>query len=309
MNSPPSFSIAYKIVSLLSVIRGYNLLVLVAAQYLGAIFIFSPQKSLRYVLLDYQLFFIVLASVCVVSAGYIINDFYDARADKINRPIKAGLDSLVKQHTKLQLYFTFNFLGFLFGWFISWKAAFFFGTYIFCIWLYSHKLKKHPFVGLFSAAILTILPFFAIFVYYKNFSEIIFVDAAFLFLVVLLRELIKDLENLRGSIVNNYTTFPVKYGERNTRRLGIVLVVLTGIPVILLCNYPTVGYMNYYFLLSEVVLVFIAYFLWKSNLKKHYVNLHNVLKIILLLGILSLLFIDPSVVVERVVERVIDRLN
>lgn len=306
MNQSQSpFALRYKILSLLSVIRGYNLLVLVAAQYLAAIFIFSPQKSLRYVLLNHELFFIVLASVCVVSAGYIINNFYDVNADKINRPIKAGLDSVVKQQTKLQIYFGLNFLGFLFGWLVSWKAAFFFATYIFLIWFYSHKLKKHPFIGLITATVLTISPFFAIFVYYKNFSKIIFVHAAFLFLVLLLRELIKDLENLRGAVVNDYLTFPIKYGERNTRKLGIFIVVFTVFPTLVLYNYPAVGYMKYYFLISEVVLVFIAYFLWKSNLKRHYVNLHNVLKIILLLGILSLLFIDPSVVVERV----IDKLN
>jgi 4-hydroxybenzoate polyprenyltransferase len=305
MNNPKSFSLPYKFFSLLSAVRGYNVLVLVVAQYLASIFIFSPEKSLRHVLLDYKLFFIVLASVCVVSAGYIINNFYDVKADKINRPIKTEFDSIVSQQRKLQIYFTLNFLGFIFGWIISWKAAFFFAVYIFGIWFYSHKLKKRPFIGLITVTVLTVLPFFAIFVYYKNFSKIIFVHATFLFFVLLLRELIKDLENLRGAIVNNYITFPVKYGERKTRKLGIVIIIFTIFPVIILFNYPSVGYMRYYFLLSLIVLMFIGYFLWKSNLKRHYVMLHNVLKIIILLGVLSLLFIDPSILVERV----IDKLN
>jgi len=305
VNQFKSFSIFHKFLSLLSVVRGYNILILVLAQYLAAIFIFSPQRSLRYVLFDFKLLFIVLASVCVVSAGYIINNFYDATADKINRPIKAILDRVVSQKTKLQLYFLLNFIGFVFGWLISWRAAFFFAVYIFLIWFYSHKLKKHPFIGLISAAVLTILPFFAIFVYYKNFSEIIFVHATFLFFVILLRELIKDLENLRGAIATNYNTFPVKYGERKTRKLGIVFVISTFIPVIILINYPGVGYMKYYFILSVLVLIFIGFFLWKSNLKRHYVLLHNVLKLMLLLGILSLLLIDTSILVERV----IDKLN
>lgn len=305
MNHTPSTSFFYKLLSLLSVIRGYNVLVLIMAQYFAAIFIFSPQRSLRFVLLDYKMFFIVLASVCVVSSGYIINNFYDVKADRINRPVKASLDQVVRQKTKLQIYFVLNFLGFIFGWLISWRAALFFAVYIFLIWFYSHKLKKYPFIGLLSAATLTILPFFAIFVYYKNFSKIIFVHATFLFLILLVRQLIKDLENLRGDIANNYTTFPVRYGERNTRRLGIYIIVATLVPVLILFNYPAIGYMKYYFLSSLIALVFIAYFLWKSNLKRHYVFLHNVLKIMLLVGILSLLFIDPTLVVERV----IDKLN
>jgi 4-hydroxybenzoate polyprenyltransferase len=300
-----SFSIFYKLLSLLSVVRGYNVLVLVLAQYLAALFIFSPLKSVRIVLLDYKLFFIVTASVFVVSAGYIINNFYDVKADRINRPIKTSLDQIVSQKTKLQIYFLFNFLGFLFGWFISWRAALFFAVYIFAIWLYSHKLKKHPFIGLISASILTILPFFTIFVYYKNFSKIIFVHAMFLFFLLLLRQLIKDLENLRGAVANNYITFPVKYGERKTRKLGILFVISAFFPAAILVNYPSVGYMKYYFLISIITLIFIGYFLWKSNLKRHYVLLHNILKLMLLAGVLSLLFIDPSIVVERV----IDKLN
>jgi len=284
-------------------VRGYNVLVLVLAQYLAALFIFSPNRSLRVVVLDYKLFFIVLASVFVVSAGYIINNFYDVKADRINRPIKAHLDQFVSQRTKLQIYFLFNFLGFLFGWFISWRAALFFAIYIFAIWLYSHKLKKHPFIGLVSASVLTISPFFAIFVYYKNFTKIIFVHASFLFFVLLLRQLIKDLGNLRGAVANNYSTYPVKYGERKTRKLGILFIILTFFPTYVLMNYPSVGYMKYYFLISIIVLVFIGYFLWKSNLKRHYVLLHNILKLMLLAGILSLLFIDPSILVERVIEK------
>jgi len=305
VNNPKSSSIFYKLLSLLSVVRGYNVLVLVVAQYLAALFIFSPYKSLRIVLFDYKLFFIVLASVFIVSAGYIINNFYDVKADKINRPIKARLDQIVSQKTKLQIYFLFNFLGFLFGWLISWKAGLFFAVYIFAIWLYSHKLKKHPFIGLISASVLTILPFFAIFVYYGNFSKIIFVHASFLFFVLLLRQLIKDLGSLRGAVANNYTTFPVKYGERKTRKLGIFFVLSTFVPAYILFNYPSVGYMKYYFLISSIVLVFIGYFLWKSNLKRHYVLLHNILKMMLLAGVLSLLFTDPSILVERV----IDKLN
>jgi 4-hydroxybenzoate polyprenyltransferase len=189
--------IIFKIVSLLSVIRGYNILVLIAAQYLAAIFIFSPQKSLQYVVFDLHLLCIVLASVCSVAAGYIINNFYDVKVDRINRPLKSGLDNYVKQETKLSLYFFLNFLGFAFGLIVSWKAALFFSVYIFGIWLYSHKLKKYPLTGLISATILTVLPFFAVFIHFKNFSKIIFVHAVFLFLVIMVRELIKDLENIK----------------------------------------------------------------------------------------------------------------
>ncbi|WP_165733776.1 geranylgeranylglycerol-phosphate geranylgeranyltransferase [Polaribacter sp. 20A6] len=304
----PSFKvkrIIFKLLSLVSVIRGYNILVLVLAQYLAAIFVFSPTKSLRAIVFDADLLYIVLASICVVASGYIINNFYDAKVDRINRPLKTGLDNYVKQSTKLKLYFTLNFLGFIFGYLISVRAALFFAIYIFAIWFYSHKLKKYPFTGLVSATVLTILPFFAVFVYFQNFSKIIFVHAIFLFLVIMVRELLKDLQSMKGAIVNDYDTFPVFYGEVRTKKLSIFLLFLTLFPIVVLFSYPALSYMRYYFYFALFVLVFLGFYLWKSSETKHYRLMHNVLKILLLIGVFSLIFIKP----ELIVEKVIDRLN
>lgn len=291
-----------KIFSLLSVVRGYNILVLIAAQYLAAIFIFSEYKSVKPVLFDWHLLYLVIATVTVVAAGYIINNFYDKNADKINRPIKTGLDSYVKQETKLSLYFFLNFVGFGFGWLVSWRAAFFFAFYIFGIWFYSHKLKKYPFIGLISVTTLTILPFFVIFVHYKNFSKVIFVHAIFLFLVIMIRELIKDLENIKGAIANNYNTFPVKHGEKNTKKLIILLMILTLVPIGVLFNYPAIEYMKYYFYLAAVILIIIGFYTWKASKINQYRLAHNLLKILLLIGVFSLLFIDKSLILDKVVE-------
>ncbi|MBE7686726.1 geranylgeranylglycerol-phosphate geranylgeranyltransferase [Tenacibaculum finnmarkense] len=293
--------IVKKLFSLLSVVRGYNILVLIAAQYLAAIFIFSDQKSIKPVLFDWHLLYLVIATICVVAAGYIINNFYDKNADKINRPIKTSLDSYVKQETKLSLYFFLNFTGFGFGLLVSWRAAFFFAVYIFSIWLYSHKLKKHPFIGLISVSTLTILPFFVIFVHYKNFSKVIFVHAIFLFLIILIRELIKNLENIKGAIINNYNTFPVKYGEKNTKKLIILLMFLTLAPICILFNYPAIEYMKYYFYLAAFVLIFIGFYTWKASKTNQYRLLHNILKVLLLIGVFSLLFIDKTLILDKVV--------
>jgi 4-hydroxybenzoate polyprenyltransferase len=291
-----------KFLSLFSVVRGYNILVLIAAQYLAAIFIFSDQRTLFPILFDWHLLYLVLATVCVVAAGYIINNFYDAKADRINRPLKTGLDAQIKQETKLSLYFLLNFIGFCFGWLVSWRAAFFFATYIFSIWLYSHKLKKYPLIGLISATILTILPFFVVFVHFKNFSTIIFIHAIFLFLVIMVRELIKDLENIKGALVNNYKTFPVAYGEKKTKQLIVLLVSLAFVPTVMLISYSGISYMKYYFYFASAILTFIAFYILKSSNKKQYQMIHNVLKILLLIGVFSLLLIDKSILLDKIVD-------
>ncbi|CAL2102685.1 putative (S)-2,3-di-O-geranylgeranylglyceryl phosphate synthase [Tenacibaculum sp. 190130A14a] len=295
-------SLTYKLFSLLSVVRGYNILVLIAAQYLAAIFIFSDAHSIKKVIFDWHLLYLVLATVCVIAAGYIINNFYDLKADKINRPVKSNLDAYVKQETKLSLYFFLNFVGFCFGWLVSWRAALFFAIYIFAIWFYSHKLKKYPISGLIAATVLTILPFFVVFIHYKNFSKVIFIHAFFLFLVIMVRELIKYLENIKGAVANNYNTFPVQYGEKNTKKAIVFLLLLTLIPVGILFNYPAIEYMKYYFYLAAVILVFIGFYIWKATDKNQYRLLHNVLKILLLIGVFSLLFIDKTLLLDKVVQ-------
>lgn len=297
---PNKYPFYYKFLSLLSVVRGYNIVVIVLAQYLASIFIFSPEKSLLQILLDLHLYFIVVATICVIASGYIINNFYDADKDKINRPQKTKIDSIVSQQTKLYIYFFLNFLSVAFAFLVSWRAALFFAVYIFLIWLYSHKLKQYPLIKLLSAAILAIIPFFAVFVYYKNFSTIIFTHASFLFFVLLIRELIKDLENIEGDIVLKYITLPIKYGERFTKMLITLIVILTSSPIYFLLRYPEIGLMKYYFYFSILILFIFIVLLWKLNSKKGYNLLHNILKLLIIAGVFSLALIDTSVIIKRI---------
>ena len=193
--------ILLKFFSMFSVVRGYNILIVVIAQYLTSIYILAHDLPLRTVLFDLNLFMLVLASAATIAAGYIINNFYDSEKDLINRPYKSKLDRLVSQNTKLSFYFVLNFSAAIMASYVSFNAVLFFSVYIFGIWFYSHKLKKLPFIGNLTSAVLTITPFFAIFLYYKNFESVIFVHAIFLFLMISMRELTKDLENMKGDLV------------------------------------------------------------------------------------------------------------
>ena len=296
-----SKQIFLKILSLFSAVRGYNILALILAQYLASIFVFSPTKSLRYVLLDKDLFFIVLASVCVVASGYIINNFYDREKDLINSPLKSKIDNYVSQKTRLNLYFLLNFIGVSLALLVSWRAALFFSIYIFWIWFYSHKLKKLPIIGWLTVTLLTIAPFFAIFIFYKNYSNIIFVHAVFVFFLLLLRELVKDLEKVPGNIAQNNQTITVKYGDKVTKTLATLITIFTLILVSSIFGYPEIGLMKYYFTATIFVLLFFIVYLWLSKTKRQYLFLHNLLKLIIILGVFSLVLIDKSVIIGRLI--------
>jgi len=288
-----------KFFSLFSIVRGYNVLVIVIAQYLTSIYILAPNLPAKEVLFDVNLFMLVLASASAIAAGYIINSFYDSEKDLINRPRKTMLDRLVSQRTKLTSYFVLNFISVIFSSYVSFKAVVFFSLYIFGIWFYSHKLKKYPFVGNLVAATLAVIPFFAIFIYYKNFDLVIFVHATFLFLIIAMRELVKDLENIKGDLAHNYRTIPVVYGVEVSKIMLTIVSVLTLIPTYFLITKFDIGYMNYFFFGSILALLIFVTILWKSNKKLHYVILHNILKLIILVGVVSIVLIKPALIINR----------
>lgn len=296
-----------KIVSLFSVVRGYNIPIIVLAQYLSAIFILAPEIRALDILLDFHLFLIVFASAITIASGYIINNFYDSQKDLINRPNKSMLDRLVSQKTKLTVYFSLNFLAVLVAFIVSWRAFLFFSGYIFMIWFYSHKIKKYPIIGNLMSALLAVTPFFAILLYFYNkisFEEIenhmshfvvISAHAVFLFLLLLIREMIKDLENLKGDLVSDYRTIPVLYGEKISKQIITALTILTILPVYVLINIYDVGYMDIYFYACFGILLFFLIYLWKSNTKEQFLMLHNVLKFLIVSGVFCIVLINPSV--------------
>ena len=289
-----------KMLSLFSIVRGYNVLMIILAQYLASMFILSPDLSLRQVILDPQLFVLVLASALVIAGGYIINSFYDSEKDLINRPRKSMLDRLVSQRTKLSAYFVLNFLSVLLGSYVSFRAALFFAAYIFGIWLYSHKLKRIPIISNLVSATLAITPFFIVFVYYRNFETVIFVHAIFLFLLILAREMIKDLENMIGDMAQGYRTIPILYGTLFSKTCVMILILLTLAPALLLIQKFDVGHMYLYFISSIALLLLFLILLWKAREKKHYVWLHNILKFTIVLGVFSILLIDIDLVINRI---------
>lgn len=290
----------YELFSLFSVIRGYNILIIVIAQYLAARYILAPDEGFMEILLDKHLFALIIASAVAIAGGYIINNFYDAEKDLINRPKKSMLDRLVSQRTKLTVYFILNFISAGIASLVSFKAFIFFSAYIFGIWFYSHKMKKIPLIGNITSALLAITPFFAIFIYYGNLYSVIFVHATFLFLLILIREFIKDLENIKGDLAQDYNTIPVMYGEKMSKGLiTFCAFIAVSVTIFLITQYDT-GYMRFYFYGSILLLVITLLILYKSNTKSQYLLLHNILKFIIVSGVFSIPLLNIDVILDKI---------
>jgi 4-hydroxybenzoate polyprenyltransferase len=289
-----------KLFSMFVVVRGFNLALIVFAQYITAIFIMAPDQSLSEILFDRPLFALILATVGAIASGYIINNFYDTEKDVINRPHQSILEQYVSQNTKLILYFIINFIVVIIASYVSFRSVLFFSVYIFAIWFYSHKIKKRPIIGNLISAILTITPFFAIFLYYKNYSGLIFVFGFYLFLVLSMRELVKDLENLKGDLTLNYKTIPVVYGEKIAKIMVVILVTINILVTWYLVSTYDLGKMDYFFYVSISLLSVVVAFLFSAQHQQQYMRIHILLKLRVLLGVFSIILLNPSLILSKI---------
>ena len=291
MKTPkPSDQFFLSLFGLFAVVRGYNIALLVLAQYLTSIYVLAPDTPAAAVLLDPQLFALVVATAFSTAAGFIINNFYDAEKDRINRPQKYLLEHLISLRTQLLLYFLLNTAALISAGFVSFKALLFFGFFMSAIWIYSSSLKRLFWISNIIAASLVVFPFFAITLYFKNFQPLIFHHALYLYLLILSRDIIKDLENYRGDWVTRYQTLPVVFGLTTTKIILSILLLLTFLPIYWLIH-STLGPMVYYFYWSILLLFALTVILWSGSTQKTYLWLHNLLKAHILLGVLGICFI------------------
>ncbi len=245
-------------------------------------------------LLNPNLHFIVFASLFCVAAGYLINNFYDLERDLINRPNKTLYEKLVKQSTALRLYFFFNVVGALLALSVSLNVFLFFSVFIFFLWFYSHKLKKIPFVGNLSAAALAITPFFAIFIYYHLENLLIFTYVSFILVVILIREIIKDLAALKGDVILGYATLPTTIGLKQTKLVVLLLSIISLIPAVLIFYKTGFTGASYYLIIGETGLLISLLALIPAQRMEDFALLNNIYRVLIIGGILSLILVGQS---------------
>jgi 4-hydroxybenzoate polyprenyltransferase len=285
-------SLKARFLSLLSVTRVYNGFLVIFAQYLSAIYIFARAEPIELLLRNSELHLIVLASFLVVSAGYLINQYYDLPKDLINKPYKSMIDLQRTPSSLMRWYALLNLVALVLSLFVSLRATLFFLGYLLSIWLYSHRLRRLLIWGTLFSAFLAVSPITALFLYYQHLEWKIIGFALFLFLLLWIIALVKDLENLPGDLAVGLKTLATSWGiEASQRLIRIVLGAEVLLSLCLLYFYD-LSLMRYYFFAST--LLFALLFVWVKRLKepKNYSETHWILKLFVLLGTLSILFLD-----------------
>ena len=220
-----------RFLAFLSLIRWYNLLLVLMAQFLAARFVLVGQAEQWNWLLDRGLWGLALAGSLLLAGGYIINAFYDMETDLANRPQEVIVGRVISKKHALQAWMLLNGVGLTLSACLSTRLLLFYLLYSGSLWLYSHKLRKFPLIGEIAAAFLSVSAFFAICVHYQSVNSGLLILASLFWILVLAREMVKKLISMRGDLVYGYRTFPIEYGLKKTRLLLLFLHIGALLPI------------------------------------------------------------------------------
>lgn len=275
----------------LSLIRWYNLLVVAIAQYLAAYFILHHDVAWYAVVFDLRLFGVVSATGLVIAGGYIINAFYDMEKDLANRPDEVIIGRVLTKTHAFRGYLLVNGLALLLSLALKPSLVVFNGLFAFGLWFYSHKLKKKPFLGNLAAATLTVAAFFAVCVYYRMLNQTILVYAIFIVLITLIREIVKDLENMKGDLLYGYQTVPVVYGIRRTKQLLYGLIISGILPFSMLYATKPLEGLLWYFVGCGIMLGLAASWIQSAKRPADFGKVNTLFKILVLTGVASIVLL------------------
>jgi 4-hydroxybenzoate polyprenyltransferase len=211
-----------RLLAILSLVHWKNVLITSIAQYSASVFSLS-NGTWKETLQNPDLHLIVLATACVIAAGFIINAFYDYEKDLINQPAKTVFGRLISKTFAFRAYLILNTLGLLLALMASFNIFIFFALFAFALWLYSHKLQKMVFLREVTGAILSITSFFSIVIYYRHLTSEMLIYGLMFTLLLAIRALIKNIRGHRGDVVMGYETVTVKFGLRKSLQAAYLI--------------------------------------------------------------------------------------
>jgi 4-hydroxybenzoate polyprenyltransferase len=264
-------------------------------------------------LLNFSL--LVLATLLIASGGYIINDYFDIEIDKINKPEKRIIGKMIPEKRAMNMYWIITILGNVIGFYLAFRINYLFLGFIFpltaiMLWYYSSRFQKtvvwgNLMISLLSAMVILIVWLFEFFtlrntpiIYINVLSQIKMIGyivasyAVFAYLVTLIREIVKDIEDREGDQKGNYKTLAIVFGSEKAKWVAIIIHITAVLFLAVLQYYLYMVGLNlvFWYLLAAVqsLFLFVLYYLLQAKTKEDFHFISNALKIIMVAGILSM---------------------
>ncbi|CAN5475053.1 geranylgeranylglycerol-phosphate geranylgeranyltransferase [soil metagenome] len=310
-------------VAFLKLIRIQNLLIIAFTQYVVRwcivypIIKVPPMGSSYYTLQlsELNFFLLVLSTVMIAAAGYVINDYFDVRIDKVNKPERMVIGKGVKRRVAIGAHTLINFIGIIIAIYVaysigSWRLAL---VHFLCaggLWLYSTTFKRQFLIGnlviaTFTAlvplisAVYNMIPIYRAYIPVEenlSFSPVWIYTLAlsfFAFITTLLREIVKDIEDLDGDKEFGCKTMPIVLGIKASKNIAILIAAFTIICLAFIqtafSKKEDTTSIMYFIVALQLPLVFLIFKIKNAETKKEFRFAGNFSKFIMLMGILYLL--------------------
>lgn len=298
----------------LKLIRFPNLLFITVTQLLFYFFIILPlyqEAGLPTVPSRSDLFLVIAASIFIAAGGYIINDYFDVNIDQINKPDRMVVDRSISRRGAMFWHFLLTNTGIVLSFIAAWPHGHYLIPFLnigaaTLLWFYSTTFKKQLLVGNIIISLLTAWVIIILFLFsWKGMNNgslelrtklfrLAGLYAVFAFIINLIREVVKDMEDLEGDMRYGCKTMPIAWGMATTRffvtcLLVLVLVVLAGLMFYVLQFHWWLA-SAYCLVLIIAPLAWIMIKLYRAKTTAHYHQLSTAIKLVMLSGILSMVF-------------------
>ena len=311
--------------NIFKIIRWKNLVIISLSQiFIKFFFIdFFIQKDQ---LLNENFVILLIVTILIAASGYIVNDIYDYNLDQINKPEKVVLGKFLKSRDAIIIYMMFNCLAIVLSIFLCMKIEqeiyiLVFLLIIYCLWLYSKKLKKYKTIGnilvafFISLSILNV-PLFS----YKNILSddrffvflIISIFSVLAFLINLKREIIKDIEDIEGDKIHKVKSLPIIFGTKKSKLVTIIIGIILMFAISSLITFqililksdllldvggnqfsnPQIWGANYisiiYMFIILIMFFYVELLILNATTKTNFTKASKLLKYLMLLSLLSI---------------------
>lgn len=295
-----------KLAAFLRLIRWKNLLLIIYLQILLKFSLFSSFE-IPTNLSVFQFVTLLFSLILITAAGYIMNDIFDLKSDIINKPKKVIIGNQFSIESAQHLYLIINTLGIVLGIGLSLfiqkpSYSFIFMGASLLLYFYSKTLKSKPLIGNIAVSFLVAFSIITLCLFDLNFAiqsedhhlvkYIMLLLAFFAFLISLVREIVKDIEDVNGDYNLRMNTLPILLGVARTKRIVAFLCLFPlGLLLFIVVKYAAIYkvIILYLLLFALVPLLYVAMKLLSAKTKKDFKKLSMFLKIIMFLGINSLL--------------------